>query len=270
MNIIGSLAALPSWSDYYVPEDMSGESPGQGMAVVQTQTSPLTSQDPEGPLAERSKALIEKALQSSAIRALYERACATPSIGGRLGPWQVQFMSFKHGAACFYRNRKIVIDANCSDDDAIHLFVFELTNAVKSGKSIALYEKVRRGQISCEKYVEKKEYSELKGSFLHSEVMKSAITEMGWSKKLDYYSEFHKNLSAEVKTWHGELHGKDWLTKMFARHWLRQKNTTHANVYREQWERMACTNMPMDNRRAKTSARIARAVGRASLFCKCS
>jgi len=266
MNISGSLTTLSSWSDYYAPEGLSDKSPGHDIAAVQTQTPSLTSQDRERLRVQRSKALVEKALQSSAIRDLYATACATPSIGGRLGPWQVQFASITQGAAYEFRYRKIIINTSCSDDDAIAFFVFGLTNVINSENFIALNEMVKNGHMSCEKYVQEIERIAFEKMFLHSEVMQKAIQEMGWNNTLDCFRDLHSKLRAEVEKYHGEVRKEELLEKMFERYWLRSKNLGTVKGYREQWERMACTNMPMDSCRAKTSARIARAVGRASLF----
>ncbi len=267
MNITGTLTELPRWSDYYVKESVSDEDQGQDMDGVQgLEASPAhMPEETAWDLKVRSARLVERALMSKDIRALYDRASATPSVGNKLGPWVVAFKrdrEFK--AACCPGKRKIIINVNCSDDEALDSLVFELTNAIFSEKYLTWDEKVRSGQMPCEKYVKKTERQEFENTILHSVVMRNAITEMGWSNALDYYGKYHEELRKIVEQSNGgvRLELKDLHREMFEQYWIRQKNTTHADFYRKQWELLAPINMQRDiYYMAKTYNRIAIAVG---------
>jgi hypothetical protein len=78
-----------------------------------------------------------------------------------------------------------------------------------------LYEKALKGEIECEDYVKENERIEHKSTLLHHEVMSKAIEEMNWSKELDMY----------------QFNRKD-----FEEYWSWQKNTPHADYYRESWK----------------------------------
>jgi hypothetical protein len=107
------------------------------------------------------------------------------------------------------------------------------------------------------------ERQEFENTILHSVVMRNAITEMGWSNALDYYSSLHERLGKIIEKSNvgSRLELKDLHREMFAQWWIGQKNTAHANFYREQWEALAPPNKQLADFTAKTYTRIALAVG---------
>ncbi|HEV7737251.1 MAG TPA: hypothetical protein VGO47_07780 [Chlamydiales bacterium] len=93
MNITGALTELPRWSDYYVNEEVSDDYQAQDLDGAQEpETLPEpTPEETAWHLKVRSARLVERALMSKDIRALYDRASATPTVGNKLGPWVVAF-----------------------------------------------------------------------------------------------------------------------------------------------------------------------------------
>jgi hypothetical protein len=244
MNITGSLVEYPRWADYYVPEDISDDYPAQDMDGAQG-LEPLPEPSPEEAARDpnvRSKMLLARALRSKAITALYERACNVPTEGNKLGPWTIEFDRDAEGnARCLHYSRKIIMGTNFSDDEALVRLVFELMNAIFSEKYIAWDEEVRSGQMPCKTYVKENERQEFLNTFLHSQVMKNAIAEMGWSNELDYYAEGHEELRKIVEKSNGglRLNSREFLEKMFKEVWIQQKYSTHADHYRRQWALLA-------------------------------
>ena len=245
MNITGSLVEYPRWSDYYVPEDVSDDYPAQDMDGAQgleTLFAPTPEERALGDLKIRSVRLVERALMSKDIWALYDRASTIPTKGNALGSWMIEFERDREfEALCDFDNRKIIIDEKCSDDGAVIYLVFELTNAISFEKYDALREKVISGQMPCEKFVKKVERLEFKNTLLHSEVMKNAIQERGWSNELDFHSEYHEKLRKIVEKSNGglRLELKDLHREMCEQDWILRKNTTHADFFRKQWKQLA-------------------------------
>lgn len=262
MNITGSLVELPRWSDYYVPEAVSDDFTTQDMNEVQQAQVPMP-QETAWIFKVRGTKLLEKALRNRDIKALYDQASDTPSEGNKLGPWKITFERDREFlASCNAIDRKIIIDANCSDDKALDCFVFELINAIVTKKYFKFEEKARKGQIECETYVLKVERQEFKNAILHSKIMRNAIQEMGWSNSLDNYGNYHEELRKIVEQSNNglKLELKDLHGKMFALHWFLAKNTPHANYYRKQWKELAPISTQIDNFLTKTSTRIGIAI----------
>ena len=174
---------------------------------------------------DRGNKLLEKALSSKAVLALYEKANSTPTYNydshkSETGQWSVEFVEKipgGFGANCNRSKRKINLAQASSDETALSYFVFELTNAVNHAQHQMAWRKACSGQMECEEYAKEKKRIEYDGCLIHHKVMSEAIKEMGWSKKLDIYS----NCDGDFE--------KDW-------NW--QKDTPHADYYREDWKRV--------------------------------
>lgn len=174
------------------------------------------------PPVERNQQILEISLKSKAIKALYEKANATPSYSNS-GAWKIQFANnsyFEGDAECRYWERKIILSSGLSDEKAISCFVFELINGINAHKHKALDNKSRWGEIEREEFVKETEYIEYEGTLLHHEVIQEAIKEMNWNESLDLFS---------------------YQSDDFESYWEWIKTTSHAEYYRSTWDNDART-----------------------------
>jgi hypothetical protein len=169
-------------------------------------------------LSARSKKMLEKALMNKSIKALYERANATSIGNGKSGTWKVQFVEntfSKFDAECNYQERKILLRKSLSDERALTLFVFELTNGISANEHFSIFQKALWGQIERENYAKEAEHIEYRGTLLHHDVMSEAVKEMAWDKALDIYQHESKD---------------------FETYWNHIKNSSHTDYHRKSWD----------------------------------
>ncbi len=171
-------------------------------------------------LSSRSERIIEKALMSKSIQALYERANGTSIGNSKSGTWKVQFVEsifcvFKAG--CCYWDRKIILRKSLSDEEALSFFVFELINGIYANEHSILFKKAKWGEIDRENYAKETERIEYIGTLVHHSVMSKAIKEMNWNETLDIYR--HQSNDFEI-------------------YWSQIKDSSHTDYYRKSWDRI--------------------------------
>jgi hypothetical protein len=73
--------------------------------------------------------ILQKALSSEHVRKLYDEAVKTNALKG--GYWGIKFESnLQFNGYCDFTNRQIVLSNDIPEDQALGVFVFELTNCV--------------------------------------------------------------------------------------------------------------------------------------------
>ena len=167
----------------------------------------------------RAERILQKALSSTAIKELYDRAVAMPRYDGTAGGnLHITFVTDGYKGCANNSQRKIELLSSLSDDEALSVFVFELTNILHGPEFYAVYLEARSSNVSCEDFVRKYEQIEWEGCLLHHRVMQAAIKEMKWSQSLDVFS-WEAKISFRVK----------WIVLQFS---------PHANYYRKCWRKM--------------------------------
>jgi hypothetical protein len=213
MNISGNLSELPRWDDYYEPEKGASddlETPDMAYTFVAEKVYAPSSRD------TRAEKVLNTALLSRSIRALYEEAVHTPFNNIQSGPWLIKFTSnIPRRAQCCFYERTIHIKPNLSDTQALSSFVFELTNAISTHKFQAVWTKAEQGQIDCEEFVKEMVRIEFEGMITHHKVITAAISERNWSDELDRF--------------------KSTALLDFETFWSTHKFTPHADLYRNNW-----------------------------------
>ncbi len=177
-------------------------------------------------LQARSQRIFEKAMTCQAIKTLYIEAMMTgnPSTG-QTGPWCLQLLPNaskllslgESRGACYFGLRTIVIESELSDDEILSVFVFELTNAVSTKKSVQVREDAKEGTVTREDFVKRIEEIEFDGTKRHHSIISRAVVEMGWDPSLDTY----KDMSRE-----------------FDFYWPIIQKNSHADRYGKQWDRI--------------------------------
>jgi hypothetical protein len=160
--------------------------------------------------------ILEKALSSQHVRKLYNQAVETNALKG--GYWGIKFESnLQFKGYCDFTNRQIILSNDIPEDDALAIFVFELTNCVNQPKFSAVDKSLYQHTIGQDAFAKACEKIEHGGTLKHHEVMSAAIKEKGWSQKLDLYRYMPKDFE------------NGW--------WHQTKNTPHTNYYRDFWKK---------------------------------
>jgi len=162
----------------------------------------------------RAKKLLDKALQSKGIRALYKEACDTPTRYHASGePWNVIFKSNQFGGKCDISRREIEIDPKFSDDRALSILIFELLNALQTPKMREFQELARNNLIGRDDYAYNIECLEHETECYHRKILKVVIKEMGWDEErfpIREESSLKDYLDAVEESGHTEAYRRHW------------------------------------------------------------
>lgn len=193
----------------------------------------------------RKEKLLETALKSPTIKALYERANKTPSYNkqSESDVWTIEFVPPAYSlfdSECLLDKRQIKLNSKICDSAALSSFVFELINGINTPKFKELDKKTLSHSMTCNDYAKEVERIEFNTAVHHACVMKAMIKEV-WgdenklsSKDLKELNCFEGSLRYVKESDFYMVDNKKALDQAFEKHWAIHLNSgahPHTQVY---------------------------------------
>lgn len=142
---------------------------------------------------KRIDTMIERALQCSSIKDLYDNSLNTPQLNTKqTGKWTIQFDAFlKDHSTCRHETRTILLNPSLSEDELLSYFVLELINSINF-TPFYTDAKARQRKIGCEEHAKTDALTRHKSALLHHAIMVVAIKELQLDPSIDYYKHLKK------------------------------------------------------------------------------
>lgn len=131
----------------------------------------------------RNVFVLRRALTSLTLQRLYYQASEVQKLNGRVQSIFIEFVPYAYlafDARADYVNGKILLRSSLSDEEAISVFVFELTNVLQSSKFDETLKRIRTDYaLGSEYFVKSYEQIEYDGCKMHHQLIQKVASELG-------------------------------------------------------------------------------------------